>query len=130
MAGVIFSGAGQRIQTPFRSIDLDETEEEVVGKPAYLAGALIQNLHATDNRFVRFYDAAAADVTVGTTTPYLGAIRVAAGETLQIDFRDAGGRGTPFPTAISVAATTGVADSDTGAPGANEVLATVFFTLP
>lgn len=34
----------------------------------------------------------------------------------------AGATGIAFSTAITVAATTGVADNDTGAPGANEVV--------
>ena len=38
-----------------------------------------------------------------------------------------GGPGIAFGTAICVAATTGVADNDTGAPGANEVVGTIFY---
>jgi hypothetical protein len=35
--------------------------------------------------------------------------------------------GIMFDTAICAAATTGIADNDTGAPGANEVLINVFY---
>jgi hypothetical protein len=35
--------------------------------------------------------------------------------------------GIKFDTAITVAATTGVLDNDTGAPGANEVIVNIFY---
>ena len=38
-----------------------------------------------------------------------------------------GGVGIGFSTAICVAATTGVADADTGAPAANDIIINVFY---
>ena len=38
-----------------------------------------------------------------------------------------GGAGIGFSTAICVAATTGVADADTGAPAANDIIINVFY---
>jgi hypothetical protein len=37
-------------------------------------------------------------------------------------------QGIAFGTAITVAATTAVADNDTGAPAANDVIVNVFYT--
>jgi hypothetical protein len=52
------------------SIDLDESEEEVKASAGCVYGVWFSNL-ATSTRFLKFYDATAASVTVGTTTPVL-----------------------------------------------------------
>lgn len=100
----------------FRSIDLDETEEAVKAGPG-----LVHSIHATNSnaaaRFIKLYDALIADVVVGTTTPKM-TLRVPASGQLDVEIL----HGYTFTTAISAAATTGVADTDTGAPGANEVM--------
>jgi hypothetical protein len=111
--------------TIFRSIDLDETEEEVKATAGALYGVWFSNL-ATTTRFLKFYNATAANVTVGTTTPVLtlalpGNTHDDISGVFSIPF------GIVFDTAITVAATTGVADNDTGAPGANEVLVNIFY---
>lgn len=103
--------------SPFRSIDLDESEEEVKATAGQVYFLHLQNLHASSARFVKFYNATAASVTVGTSTP-LYTFRLAAGETITESIP----QGLAFSTAITVAATTGIADADTGAPGANEVV--------
>lgn len=106
----------------FRSIDLDETEEDACTSTCTLYGFIAGNCHATDLRYVKFYDAAAATVVVGTTTPKL-TVPIVAGQNVAFNIP----QGIAFSTALCVAATTGVADSDTGAPGANEVLVNVFY---
>lgn len=106
----------------FRSIDLDETEEQVKGSAGQVYGWYIFNADASDTLYVKFYNATAANVTVGTTTPVM-TIPVPSGAGANVEFTN----GIEFDTAITVAATTGIADSDTGAPAANEVIVNVFY---
>lgn len=105
----------------FRSIDLDETEEEIKATAGQLYGYYFANTNAAA-RYLKFYNATAANVTVGTTTPVL---------TFYLPPTTAGhvefSHGIAFSTAITAAATTGVADNDTGAPGANEVILNAFY---
>lgn len=106
----------------FKSIDLDETEEEVKGTAGQIYGIMATNT-ASAVAFLKIYNATAASVTVGTTVPDL---------TLQIP-PDNGGlfiqwnHGVAFGTAITVAATTLVADNDATAPAANQIVCSVFY---
>lgn len=109
----------------FRSIDLDETEEEVKATAGCVYGVWFSNT-ATSTRFLKFYNATAASVTVGTTTPVL-TLALPGNTSDDVSGVFSIGQGIKFATAITVAATTGVADNDTGAPGANEVLVNVFY---
>ena len=100
----------------FRSLDLDESEEEVKASAGTVYWLRWHN-RSTAERFLKFYNATAASVTVGTTTPVLTIpLEADSGETVAIP------HGLFFSTAICVAVTTGVADADTGAPGANDVV--------
>jgi len=108
--------------TPFRSIDLDETEEDVKTLPGKLYGWVIHNAHGSAKRYIKFYNATAANVMVGTTTPVM-TWPISSGETLN----EMSAEGIDFDTAICVAATTGLADNDTGAPGANEIICNLFY---
>lgn len=105
----------------FRTLDLDETEEDVKTSAGNLYGYYFANTNASA-RYLKLYNATAANVTVGTTTPVA---------TFYLPPVSAGHVGLAYPisfsTAISAAATTGVADNDTGAPGANEVLFMAFY---
>ena len=105
----------------FRSLDLDESEEEVKSTGGTVYGYFIANL-ASAARFVKFYNATAANVTVGTTAPVL-TIPLGAGEKANVSCP----QGIGFATAICVAATTALADADTGAPGANEVVVNILY---
>ena len=109
----------------FRSLDLDETEEDVKTSAGTVYGWFIANT-ATSTRFVKFYNATAANVTVGTTTPVM-TLPIPGNSSDDVAANLLGGVGINFDTAICVAATTGVADNDTGAPGANEVIINVFY---
>lgn len=109
----------------FRSIDLDETEEDVKTSAGQVYGVWVSNL-ATSTRFVKFYNATAANVTVGTTTPVL-TLPIPGNSSDDVTGLFSSTMGIAFGTAISVAATTGVADNDTGAPGANEVVINIFY---
>ena len=72
--------------------------------------------------YLKFYNATAANVTVGTTVPVLTYPIPTNGDTNGSGFILNMPIGFEFDTAITVAATTGIADNDTGAPGANEVV--------
>lgn len=109
----------------FRSLDLDETEEEVKATAGQVYGMWVSNL-ATTTRFLKFYNATAASVTVGTTTPVI-TWPIPGNSTDDISAVFSGTMGIAFDTAITVAATTGFADADTGAPGANEVIVNIFY---
>lgn len=109
----------------FRSIDIDETEEEVKATAGTVYGVWFSNM-ATSTRFLKFYNAAAASVTVGTTTPVL-TLAVPGNASDDISGVFSLPQGIKFDTAICVAATTGIADNDTGAPSANDVIVNVFY---
>jgi len=107
--------------TIFRSLDLDESEEEIKATAGNLYGYFFGNV-ATSVRYLKFYNATAANVTVGSTTPVL---------TFPLPASSSGHIALPYPagfaTAITAAVTTGVADADTGAPAANDVILNVFY---
>jgi len=110
----------------FRSLDLDETEEEAKASAGTVYGMWVNNT-ATATRFVKFYDATAANVVVGTTTPVI-TIGIPGNTSDDVSGSFGGGYGITFATAITVAATTGVADADVGAPGVNDVVVNVFYS--
>ena len=114
--------------TPFRSLDLDETEEEVKATAGCLYKLRITNRVVTA-RYVKLYNATAANVTVGTTTPIDTIVVPAAGsaDLATVLTENFGGLGLTFDTALCLACTTGLADNDTGAPGANDVVATAYY---
>jgi hypothetical protein len=110
----------------FRSLDLDETEEDVKTSAGCLYKLRITN-RATSARYVKLYNATAANVTVGTTTP-LDTIPVPGNATdYTVLTENFGGLGLAFATALSIAATTGFADNDTGAPATNDVIVSAYY---
>lgn len=111
--------------TIFRSIDLDETEEEIKATAGQVYGMWVTNT-ATSTRFVKFYNGTAAGVTVGATTPVI-TIGIPGNTSDDVSGLFSSAHGIAFGTAITAAATTGVADADTGAPGPNEVIVNVFY---
>ncbi len=104
--------------TIFRSIDIDETEEEVKATAGQLFSITAFNTTAAP-LYLKFYNATAATTTVGTTTPVLTFLVPANADSDGAGFVWNNDIGFAFGTAISVACTTAVADADTGAPGAN-----------
>ena len=109
----------------FRSLDLDETEEDIKTSAGCIYGMWVTNL-ATSTRFVKFYNATAANTTVGTTTPVI-TIGIPGNSSDDVAGLFSSTHGIMFDTAICAAATTGIADADTGAPAANDVLINVFY---
>jgi len=107
-----------------RSIDLDEGTLEVVkNSPGTVYGMWVTNT-STGTRWVKFYDATSG--TYGTGTPVL-TIGIPGNATDDIAGSFGPGLGIGFATGICVGAGTGVADADTGAPGANDVIVNIFF---
>jgi hypothetical protein len=109
----------------FRSLDLDETEEDVKTSAGQVYGWFITN-RRTSPIYVKFYNATAANTTVGSTTPVI-TMEIPGNSTDHIAANALGGMGITFDTAICVAATTGFADADTGAPSANDCIINVFY---
>lgn len=106
----------------FSSIDLDESEEEIKASAGQLYGYSFANLHASSVRYLRFYNATAANTTVGSTAA-LFVVPIPPAATGHIMFPVP----VKFDTALCAAATTGVAANDTGAPGANEVVLAAWY---
>lgn len=105
-----------------KNLDVDETEDAVKTTPGQVFGWYLFNLHATAIRYVKIYDATVATVVVGTTAPVMTIpVPPLSGANVFTDI------GILFTTAITIAATTGVLDTDTGAPGVNEVIANIFY---
>jgi hypothetical protein len=110
----------------FRSLDLDETEEDVKTSAGQIYGWVITNF-ATTTRYIKFSNATAANTTVGSTAVFL-TVPVpgnASDDTTLV--QNFGGMGITFDTALCAYATTALADADTGAPSANDVAITVFY---
>lgn len=107
--------------TLYKNIDVDQTEDQVKGTAGQVYWIHAINLKATP-LFLKFYNVAAASVTVGTTVPDLTFPVPSQGDTNGAGFNIAIPNGIEFDTAITIAATTGVADNDSGAPGANECI--------
>jgi hypothetical protein len=120
MATYVHAAAGGA--TPYKNLDCDETEDEIKGTAGKLYWVHAINL-ANAKRYLKFYNATAANVTVGTTTPVLTFPIPTMGDTNGAGFTiNFGDMGVQFDTALTVAATTGFADNDTGAPGVNEII--------
>lgn len=117
LAGTRTSGG----TTPYKNLDVDESEDDVKTSAGQVYWIHAMNL-ANAKRYLKFYNATAANVTVGTTTPVLTFSLPTQGDTNGAGFTLSIPNGIAFSTAICIAATTGVADNDTGAPGANEVV--------
>ena len=109
----------------FRSIDLDESEEEVKASAGTVYGIWFSNM-ATSTRFLKLYNATAASVTVGTTTPVI-TLALPGNTSDDITGMISIPQGIAFGTAICAAATTAIADNDTGAPSANDVIVNIFY---
>lgn len=108
----------------FRSIDLDETEEEVKGSAGTLYSIDAMNMTASP-LFLKIYDNTAAGTTVGTTTPVLTYVLPTNGDTNGCGMVKNIPQGLAFSTGITVAVTTLLADSNTGAPAANAAIVNI-----
>ena len=110
----------------YKTIDLDESEEEVKATAGQLYALHVMNLTASLLYF-KIYNATAATVVVGTTVPDITIPVPANNDTDGAGFVWSVPQGIAFGTAITIAATTGIADADAGAPAANACAATVLY---
>jgi hypothetical protein len=108
----------------FRSIDIDESEEEIKASAGQIFSISAFNRTAAP-LYLKFYNLTAANTTVGTSTPVLTFVVPGNADSDGAGFVWNNTIGFAFSTAISVAATTGIADADTGAPGANDCIVNV-----
>ncbi len=112
--------------TLYKNIDVDESEDAVKATAGQVYWIHAINLKATP-LFLKFYNAATGDVSVGTTVPDLTFPVPSQGDTNGAGFTLSIPNGIAFGTAITIAATTGVADNDSGAPGTNELIVNLGF---
>jgi len=103
-----------------RNLDVDESGDLVVTGPKQCFGWVVTNV-SQSTLYLKLYDKATAP-TVGTDTPKL-TIPIAASGISAVEFVG----GIDFALGIGVGATTGVADADVGAPGANEVVGQILY---
>ena len=106
---------------PYYNLDVDETEDAVKASSGRMYWLHAMNL-SNGVRYLKFYNATTANVTVGTTSPVLSMPIPTLATTNGMGFTMHFPNGLYFDTAITVAAVTGLADNSTGAPGANEVV--------
>lgn len=107
--------------TLYKNIDVDESEDAVKATAGQVYWIHAINLSAAV-LYLKLYNATVENVTVGTTVPDLTFPVPSNGGTDGAGFVLPISSGIEFDTAITIAATTGVADNDAGAPGANEVI--------
>jgi hypothetical protein len=106
--------------TVHRSIDLDEGALEVVKASAGTVYGFVAINRSTAARYIKFSNATSG--TVGTTAVYMTfPLEGSQGMAYSIP------QGIVFSTGITVGASTGLADNDTGAPAANDVVIQIFF---
>jgi len=110
--------------TLYKNIDVDESEDEVKGSAGQIYWIHAINLSSTV-KYLKIYNAAAVSVTVGTTVPDITFPLPTQGDANGAGFTFTIPNGIAFSTGITIAATTGVADNDNGAPGANEVVVNI-----
>ena len=110
--------------TIFRSIDIDETEEEIKNAAGQVFSISAFNTTAAP-LYLKFYNLTAANTTVGSSTPVLTFVVPGNADSDGAGFIWNNEIGFAFGTAISVACTTGVADADTGAPSANACIVNI-----
>ena len=117
ISGAVTSGG----TTLYKNLDVDESEDAIKATAGQVYWIHAINLSAAV-LYLKFYDATVGNVTVGTTVPDLTFPVPSNGGTDGAGFVLSIPNGIEFGTAITVAATTGFADNDSGAPGANEVI--------
>ena len=98
----------------YRNLGLGVTGQVVKASKGQVFTLYIYNAGAAA-RYIKFYDKATAPDQTDTPSRTYG---IGAGQAVTFSIS----QGLEFLNGISVRATTGVADNDTGAPGANDVV--------
>lgn len=113
--------------TPWVSLDLDETEEDIKTSPGQVYWFHAAN-RTTSPLYLRFYNDTAANVVVGTTATFFGPFEIPANANDHtIEIGNFGGNGVPFSVAISASVTTGSAADNAGAPAADACIVNVLY---
>lgn len=102
--------------TPYRNVDVDETEDAIKASAGQIYFIHCMNLTAT-TLYLQLYDATVATVVVGTTTATLTFPVPTLGDTNGAGFVLSIPNGIAFGTAITIAATTSIAGA--AGPAAN-----------
>lgn len=110
----------------YSNIDIDETSgtttQQLKATAGVLHGCSISNNTASTVEYVKFYNAASlTGSAAGTETPVM-TVPIAGATTIQLNSID-----YYFDTGMTLAATTGVAVADTGAPAANAIVVNCTF---
>ena len=104
----------------YKNLTINATGVSIKGSAGQVYGWYLYN-NASATRYVKLYDSASAP-TVGTTVPYI---------TIGIPSLSAANVfseiGIPFSAGIGIGGTTGVADANTGAPTANDIVGNIFY---
>lgn len=102
--------------TLYRNVDVDETEDQIKASAGQIYWIHAMNLTAAV-LYLQFYNATAASVTVGTTTPDMTFAIPTQGDTNGAGFTLSSPNGIELGTAITIACTTTVSGSS--GPAAN-----------
>jgi hypothetical protein len=109
----------------FRSLDLDESSEQVKASAGKLWKLRIAN-RSTSVVYVKLFNHASP--SVGSTTPIdTIVVPAAAASDACVITETFGGKGLSFSTALSLACTTGLADSESTGPSANDVVVSAYY---
>lgn len=113
--------SGQAVATwaTYRNLSLGVAGQSIKATPGEVGGYIITN-NAASVRYLKFYDTAATPDQ--TYTPKL-TIAIPATSVINL----LAPAGIDFTTGIAARASTGIADNDTGAPTANDVVVNILY---
>lgn len=100
--------------TPYRHLDIDESAEVASAVPCKVKALHVFNANAAI-RYLKLYNKATA-ADQNDTPIYTFGVPASNGFVVNLDKCE-----LPFATGLSIRATTGIADNDTGAPSANDI---------
>lgn len=103
----------------YRNLNVVNAGSTVKNSPGMLYGLFV--ISTTNGRYLKIYDKATPPV-VGTDTP-VQTIPLFASIPIILDWR----YGLPFQFGLGIGATTGIADTNTQAPGTNQVVAHIYY---
>ena len=107
--------------TTYRNLDVQSTGVNVKSSAGKVYGWFIAN-NSSSIRYVKLYNKATAP-TVGTDTPLI-TLPIPANAASNVEFSN----GLAFSTGIGIGGVTGVADNNTGAPTANDIICNLFYS--
>ena len=110
----------------YNHISVRATKIEARALPTVIQGIWVSNT-GTATAFLKLFNKLAANVSIGSTVPDI-TIPIPGGASADVTgVLGVPGAGCLFNTGLTIAATTGIAETDTGAPGANEVIVNIFY---